>query len=122
MLTTQERLEELLLDGRKVNKFTFLQETGSVCLAQRVLDIRQTLNWNVKSRAIKGKGALREYWLEPDEIRRIKAQLYPHKQSAEVKENKPETAQKPPLRMELTPNGVKVEKVEQLGLGFPWEL
>ena len=121
MLTTQERLEELLLDGRKINKFTFLQETGSVCLAQRILDIRQIKNWNIRSRAIKGKGALREYWLEPDEIRRIKADIYPNKQSVEVKENKPETTPKCPLRMELTPNGVKVEKVEQLGLGFPWE-
>lgn len=73
MITTVERLQELLLDGRRVNKFTFLHETGSVCLAQRILDIRQTLGWNIRSRAIKGKGALREYWLDPEEIQRIKS-------------------------------------------------
>ena len=121
MLTTQERLEELLLEGRRINKFTFLNETGSVCLAQRILDIRQSKNWNIRSRAIKGKGALREYWLEPDEIKRIKAQIYTHKQSAEVKENIAETGSKCPYRSELTDKGVKVTKVEQLGLGMPWE-
>lgn len=123
MLTTQERLEELLLDGRRVNKFSFLQETGSVCLAQRILDIRQTKNWNIRSKAIKGKGALREYWLEPSEIKRIKAEIYPHKQSAEDNKNNAETSQKGHLRSELTPNGVKIEQVkeEQLGLGMPWE-
>ena len=120
-LTTIEILQELLLQGRKVNKFSFLNETGSVCLAQRVLDIRQTLNWNIRSRAIKGKGALREYWLEPEEIKRIKAGLYPNRQQAEPKENTAEMPQKTVLRSELTPNGVKVEKVEQLGLGLPWQ-
>ena len=123
MLTTQERLEELLLDGRKVNKFSFLQETGSVCLAQRILDIRQTKNWNIRSKAIKGKGALREYWLEPSEIKRIKAEIYPHKQLTEDNKNNAETSQKGHLRSELTPTGVKIEQVkeEQLGLGMPWE-
>ena len=110
-----------MLDGRKINKFTFLNETGSVCLAQRILDVRQSKNWNIRSKAIKGKGALREYWLEPDEIKRIKAQIYTLKQSAEPKENIAEIEQKPLLRSELTPKGVKVEKVEQLGLGMPWE-
>jgi hypothetical protein len=123
MLTTQERLEELLLDGRKVNKFSFLQETGSVCLAQRILDIRQTKNWNIRSKAIKGKGALREYWLEPSEIKRIKAQIGTYKQLTEDNKNTAETSQKAPLRSELTPNGVKIERVEdeQIGIGLPWQ-
>ena len=123
MLTTQERLEELLLDGRRVNKFSFLQETGSVCLAQRILDIRQTKNWNIRSKAIKGKGALREYWLEPNEIKRIKAEIGTYKQLAEPTENTAETSQKGHLRSELTPTGVKIERVEeeQTGLGLPWQ-
>ena len=123
MLTTQERLEELLLDGRRVNKFSFLQETGSVCLAQRILDIRQTKNWNIRSKAIKGKGALREYWLEPNEIKRIKAQIGTYKQLVEPNKNTAETSQKAPLRSELTPTGVKIERTEeeQIGIGLPWQ-
>ena len=122
MLTTSETLQELLLDGRRVNKFSFLQETGSVCLAQRILELRQ-LGWNIRSKAIKGKGALREYWLEPSEIKRIKAKIGTYKQLAEADKNTAETSQKAPLRSELTPTGVKIEQVkeEQLGLGMPWE-
>ena len=122
MLTTSETLQELLLDGRRVNKFSFLQETGSVCLAQRILELRQ-LGWNIRSKAIKGKGALREYWLEPNEIKRIKAQIGTYKQLTEDNKNTAETSQKGHLRSELTPNGVKIERVEeeQTGLGLPWQ-
>ena len=122
MLTTSETLQELLLDGRRVNKFSFLQETGSVCLAQRILELRQ-LGWNIRSKAIKGKGALREYWLEPNEIKRIKAEIGTYKQLAEPTENTAETSQKGHLRSELTPNGVKIERVddEQIGIGLPWQ-
>ena len=122
MLTTSETLQELLLDGRRVNKFSFLQETGSVCLAQRILELRQ-LGWNIRSKAIKGKGALREYWLEPNEIKRIKAQIGTYKQLTEDNKNTAETSQKGHLRSELTPNGVKIERVEeeQTELGLPWQ-
>ena len=92
-------------------------------MAQRIHDIRQTKNWNIRSKAIKGKGALREYWLEPSEIKRIKGQNGTYKQLAEPNKNNAETSQKGHLRSELTPNGVKIEQVkeEQLGLGMPWE-
>ena len=70
MKTSSEILQDLLLKGRKVNKFTFLDYTNSVCLAQRVLELRQ-LGWNIRSRAIKGKGNLREYWLDREEIDRL---------------------------------------------------
>ena len=72
--TSTEILQDLLLKGRKVNKFTFLDYTNSVCLAQRVLELRQ-LGWNIRSRAIKGKGNLREYWLDREEINRINSRL-----------------------------------------------
>ena len=74
MKTSTEILQDLLLKGRKVNKFTFLDYTNSVCLAQRVLELRQ-LGWNIRSRAIKGKGNLREYWLDREEIDRINSRL-----------------------------------------------
>ena len=122
MLTSQQILEELLLDGRKVNKFTFLKESGSVCLAQRILDIRQTLGWNIRSRAIKGKGALREYWLEPEEIQRIKGNLKP---SAEVKKEDKQLIEENRNLAEKATESLESERKayyeEQMGLGFPWE-
>ena len=133
MLTSQEVLQELLLDGRKVNKFTFLHESGSVCLAQRVLELRQA-GWNIRSRAIKGKGALREYWLEPEEIQRIKGNLKPFNEvkkevgqltenlekAVEIEDMKP-TEQLVSECAESLENEQKIYEEEQLGLGFPWE-
>ena len=133
MLTSQEVLQELLLDGRKVNKFTFLHESGSVCLAQRVLELRQA-GWNIRSRAIKGKGALREYWLEPEEIQRIKGNLKPFSEvkkeveqltenlekAVEIEDMKP-TEQLVSECVESLENEQKIYEEEQLGLGFPWE-
>lgn len=72
MKTTQEIVEELLLQGKHINKFDLLSVANSVCLAQRILDIREQRGWDIRSASIKGKGTLKEYWLEPDEIARIK--------------------------------------------------
>lgn len=72
MKTTQEIVEELLLQGKHINKFDLLSVANSVCLSQRILDIRQQKGWNISSRSVKGKGTLKEFWLEPDEIARIK--------------------------------------------------
>ena len=133
MLTSQEVLQELLLDGRRVNKFTFLHESGSVCLAQRVLELRQA-GWNIRSRAIKGKGALREYWLEPEEIQRIKGNLKPFSEvkkeveqltenlekAVEIEDMKP-TEQLVSECAESLENEQKIYEEEQLGLGLPWE-
>lgn len=69
--TTQEITEDLLLSGKRITKFTLLSVANSVCLAQRIMDIRQSKGWNISSDTVKGKGTLREYWLEPDEIKRI---------------------------------------------------
>jgi hypothetical protein len=70
--TTQEIVEELLLQGKHINKFDLLSVANSVCLSQRILDIRQKKGWNISSRSVKGKGTLKEFWLEPEEIARIK--------------------------------------------------
>lgn len=71
MKTTTEVLMEALLDGRHLTKFDFLEMTNSVCLAQRVLELRQE-GWDIKDKPVKGKGNLREYWLEREEILRIR--------------------------------------------------
>lgn len=92
--TTSEQLQSMLLSGVKINKFKFLDATNSVCLAQRILELRQ-MGWNIRSRAIKGKGNLREYWLDREEIDRIKGK---HEQTTVIEENKPVQAYKPPLK------------------------
>lgn len=71
MKTTQEIVEDLLLEGKHITKFDLLNYANSVCLAQRILDIRQTKGWLIRSKSVKGKGTLKEYWLEPEEIDRI---------------------------------------------------
>lgn len=72
MKTTQEIVEEMLLKGKHINKFDLLSVANSVCLAQRILDIKEQKGWNIRSASVKGKGTLKEYWLEDDEIARIK--------------------------------------------------
>lgn len=71
MKTTQEVVEDLLIQGKHITKFDLLTYANSVCLAQRILDIRQTKGWNIQSASVKGKGSLREYWLDQEEIDRI---------------------------------------------------
>ena len=72
MKTTQEIVEDLLIQGKHINKFDLLAHTNSVCLAQRILDIKVQKGWNIRSASVKGKGTLKEYWLDEDEITRIK--------------------------------------------------
>ena len=111
MKTSSEILQDLLLKGRKVNKFTFLDYTNSVCLAQRVLELRQ-LGWNIRSRAIKGKGNLREYWLDREEIDRLNSRFKESQNTEDevlVEENNNVA--------ENEEKGVLIE--EQMGLGLP---
>ena len=72
--TTTEEVKVMLLSGRHITKLDLFYESeiASSCLPQRIYDIRQTTDWNIKSRSVEGKGTLREYWLEPEEIERIK--------------------------------------------------
>lgn len=72
MKTSQKKLEEMLLSGRHINKIIFYQETGTLTLTQRIYDIRDTKGWFIRSKSVEGKGTLREYWLDPAEIARIK--------------------------------------------------
>lgn len=71
--TTTEEVKEMLLSGRHITKVDLFYESeiASSCLPQRIYDIRRETDWDIKSQSVKGKGTLREYWLEPEEIRRI---------------------------------------------------
>ena len=108
MKTSQEIVEELLLSGRHINKFDLLSIGHTVCLAQRILDIRQTKGWNISSASVKGKGTLKEYWLEPEEIERIKSKKQADEQSFTGQQKNAETAQKQ----------AEIEEFEQIGLGL----
>ena len=81
-MTTREIVEFALLKGMKITKFDLLNMAHSVCLAQRIQEIRNA-GWDVKSRTVKGKGTLVEYWLEQSEIERIRGTKKTAEQSAE---------------------------------------
>ena len=71
MKTTQEIVEAMLLEGKPITKFDMLNATNSVCLAQRILDIKRTRGWHIRDGIVEGKGTLKKYWLDPEEIERI---------------------------------------------------
>lgn len=77
--TTTEEVKTMLLSGRHITKLDLFYESeiASSCLPQRIYDIRQETDWDIKSQSVKGKGSLREYWLEPEEIKRIKGYVTP---------------------------------------------
>lgn len=90
MKTSQQKLEEMLLSGRHINKIIFYQETGTLTLTQRIYDIRDTKGWFIRSKSVEGKGTLREYWLDPAEIQRIKG-IVPRETKTERIENEIKT-------------------------------
>ena len=77
--TSIEDVKRLLLSGRHFTKNDLRRENyvNSSCLSQRIYDLRHLakygcLDWDIKWRSVPGKGTLREFWLEPEEIERIK--------------------------------------------------
>lgn len=72
--TTKEVLERALLMGKSITKFDFMNLTpqSSVCIAQRVKELRKD-GWGILSRTVKGKGGLVEYYLPQEEIERLTA-------------------------------------------------
>lgn len=112
MKTTSEILQEYLLTGNHLTKFDFLKLTNSVCLAQRVLELRQ-MGWNIRDKAVKGKGNLCEYWLEPEEIARIK-----NKAIREPKQADEQSFTEPKNIAENEPKKAVNETYEQIGLGL----
>lgn len=97
MKTSSEILQEYLLSGRSLTKFVFMDitPTHSVCLAQRVEELRKE-GWVILDRQVKGKGNLKEYYLEKSEIERIKARNKRVEQLVEQTRNIAETSQKQP--------------------------
>lgn len=97
MKTSSEILQEALLSGRSLTKFDFMQitPTHSVCLAQRVEELRKE-GWVILDRQVKGKGNLKEYYLEKAEIERILARNKRVEQLVEQTKNTAETSRNEP--------------------------
>ena len=120
MKTTTEILMEALLDGRHLTKFDFLDMTNSVCLAQRVLELRQE-GWDIKDKPVKGKGNLREYWLEQKEINRIRVREHRIIENTIHIKKKDEDEQLLTQKqniVETDQNTAQNEKYEQMGFGL----
>lgn len=94
MKTTEQLVRDLLLSGRHINKVDMREASiiNSDCLPQRIKDIRYKTDWDIKHRSVPGKGTLREYWLEPEEIERIKARNKRVEQLVEENRNLAEKA------------------------------
>lgn len=113
MKTSSEILQEYLLSGRSLTKFDFMQitPTHSVCLAQRVEELRKE-GWVILDRQVKGKGNLKEYYLEKSEIERIKARNKRVEQLVEENRNLAEKAS------ESLKNEEEAYFGEQMGIGI----
>lgn len=121
MKTTQEIVEDLLLQGKHINKFDLLSMANSVCLAQRILDIKEQKGWNICSKSVPGKGTLKEYWLEPEEIARIKVASVcnvPLKAIGQDKEMNEQIEKNIENLRETAQKVAQNEKYEQLGFGL----
>ena len=120
MKTTTEILQEVLLDGKHLTKFDFLNLTNSVCLAQRVQELRSG-GWGIVDKNVPGKGTLKEYWLEPEEIARIKVASVcnvPLKAMEQEKEMNEQIEKNIENLRETAQKVAQNEKYEQMGLGL----
>lgn len=73
-MNTTQWVEQELLKGRHITKFDLLSATNSVCLAQRIQELRNR-GWKIQSQSVKGKGTLVEYWLDT-EVKKSDEQLF----------------------------------------------
>ena len=116
MKTIKETAMELLLNGEHINKSDFHAKYHTFTLTQRIEELRRD-GWNIKSKTIPGRKGMVEYWLEPDEIERIKNKSHTltiseqnekDKQLLKEEEKVAETSQKT----------AQNERYEQMGLGL----
>ena len=120
MKTIKETAAELLLNGEHINKSDFRDEYKTFTLTQRIEELRNKDKWDVKSKTIPGKHGMVEYWLEPDEIERIKN--LPHTLTNSEQNEKDEQLLIPSENLaESCGESLKTEDnayFEQMGLGL----
>lgn len=120
MKTIKEIAMELLLNGEHINKSDFRDEYKTFTLTQRIEELRNKDKWDVKSKTIPGKHGMVEYWLEPDEIERIKKT--PHMVSNQEQNDSDEQLVEENKNLaEMASESLKSEDnayFEQMGLGL----
>lgn len=126
--TSIEDVKRLLLSGRHISKEDLRRENyvNSSCLSQRIYDLRHLakygcLDWDIKWRSVPGKGTLREYWLEPEEIARIKVASVcnvPLKAIGQDKEMNEQIEKNIENLRETAQKVAQNEKYEQMSLGL----
>lgn len=126
--TSIEDVKRLLLSGRHISKEDLRRENyvNSSCLSQRIYDLRHLakygcLDWDIKWRSVPGKGTLREFWLEPEEIARIKMASVcnaPLKAIGKDKEMNEQIEKNIENLRETAQKVAQNEKYEQMGLGL----
>lgn len=126
--TSIEDVKRLLLSGRHISKEDLRRENyvNSSCLSQRIYDLRHLakygcLDWDIKWRSVPGKGTLREFWLEPEEIARIKVASVcnvPLKAIGQDKEMNEQIEKNIENLRETAQKVAQNEKYEQMGLGL----
>ena len=120
MKTIKETAMELLLNGEHINKSDFHAKYHTFTLTQRIEELRRD-GWNIKSKTIPGRKGMVEYWLEPEEIERIKKT--PHMVSNQEQNEKDEQLLIPSENLaETCGESLKSEDNayfnEQLGIGL----
>ena len=115
MKSFKEIAQELLLKGEHINKGQFHATYGTFTLTQRIEEIRKE-GWDVRSKTIPGKRGMVEYWLEPQEIDRIKNK--PYKPILEQKPSDEQLVEEKQNIAEMPSKTAENEKYEQLGLGL----
>lgn len=120
MITTEQLVREMLLSGRHISKVDMREASviNSDCLPQRIKDIRYKTDWDIKYRSVPGKGSLREYWLEPQEIARIREKTQRIERFSEEKKSDEQLLIPQENIAETSRKQAETEKYEQMGLGL----
>ena len=120
MKAIKETAMELLLNGEHINKSDFHAKYHTFTLTQRIEELRRD-GWNIKSKTIPGRKGMVEYWLEPEEIARIKvasACKVPLKALEQDKEMNEQIEKNIENLRETAQKVAQNEKYEQMGLGL----
>ena len=120
MKTIKETAMELLLNGEHINKAEFHSKYHTFTLTQRIEELRRD-GWNIKSKTIPGRKGMVEYWLEAEEIARIKVASVCNVPLKAVEQDKEMDEQIEKNIENLRETAQKVaqnERYEQMGLGL----
>lgn len=108
------------MNGEHINKAEFHSKYHTFTLTQRIEELRRD-GWNIKSKTIPGRKGMVEYWLEAEEIARIKVASVCNVPLKAVEQDKEMDEQIEKNIENLRETAQKVaqnERYEQMGLGL----